>query len=65
MADHTERISEIRELLRTGATSVATDGTSVSLDHDSLRRELRQLMAEDDAHKGRRPVASTIFLGGI
>jgi hypothetical protein len=65
MADHSSRISEIQELLRSGATRVETDGTTVELDHETLRRELRQLMAEDDVHRGRRPVASSINLGGF
>lgn len=65
MADHSERIAEIQEILRAGASSVTTDGTTVSYDFDELRRELRQLMAEDDAHKKRRPVAASIYLGGF
>lgn len=63
--DHAERIAEIDEILRTGASSTSTDGTSVAFDFDALRRERRELMAEDDAMKGRRPVASTIYLGGF
>lgn len=65
MADHSERIAEIQDLLRTGATSVETDGTTVQLDPESLRRELRQLMAEDDTNRGRRPVVSSINLSGF
>jgi hypothetical protein len=61
--DNTARINAIRETLRTGATSVTVDGTTVSLDLNQLRQELRQLEAEDDARKGRRPVASSIKLG--
>ena len=64
MADHSARIEEIEEILRTGATSVSTDGTSISYDFASLRRELRRLRAEDDAHRGRRPVVSSIKLDG-
>lgn len=65
VADHTERIAEIRETLRTGATTVVTDGTTVTYDFGALRKELRELMAEDDAHQGRRPVAASIYLGGF
>lgn len=55
MADHSERIAQIQEILRSGVQSVSTDGNTVSFDLDSLRAELRQLMAEDDTHRGRRP----------
>lgn len=65
MADNSERIAEIRELLRTGAKRTSTDGTSVEFDLASLRQELRQLIAEDDTLAGSRPVASTIRLGGV
>jgi hypothetical protein len=63
--DNTARIKEIREILRAGASSVTTDGTSVSFDFDQLRKELRELEAADDAQKGKRPVASSIYLGGF
>lgn len=63
--DNTERINEIREILRTGASSVVTDGTTVAFDLDSLRTELRELELTDDKKKGRRPVASSINLGGF
>lgn len=65
MPDHTKRIREIREILRAGASSVSSDGTSVSFDFAQLRQELRQLEADDDSHAGRRPVASSIYLGGL
>ena len=65
MADHTKRIAEIREILRAGATTVSTDGTSVTFDFNQLRKELRELMATDDLQKGRRPVAASIHLGGF
>lgn len=62
MADHSTRIAEIQNILRAGASSITTDGVSVSYDFDSLRRELRQLMAEDDTHAGRRPTIATVDL---
>jgi hypothetical protein len=63
VADNAKRIAEIRETLRSGATSVTTDGTTVTFDFNQLRKELRQLEAEDDARKGRRPVAASIKFG--
>jgi hypothetical protein len=64
-ADHSARIAEIQEILRAGASSVTTDGTTVTFDLASLRTELRQLMAEDANQRGRRPVVSSIYLGGF
>lgn len=61
--DNSLRIAEIREILRTGATSVTNDGHSVTFDHDALRRELRELMAEDDVMRHRKPRVSSINLG--
>ena len=65
MADNRARIAEIKEILRSGAQSVVTDGTSVAFNLDSLRKELRELLAEDDRFQDRRPVASSIYLGGF
>lgn len=61
--DNTARIAQIREILRTGATSVASDGTSVQFDFQQLRKELRDLEDQDDLRHGRRPVAASIKLG--
>lgn len=65
MPDHTARIAEIREILQRGVTTVSFDGVTVTYDFDALRRELRELMAEDEAQAGRRPVAQSIYLGGF
>jgi len=65
MADNTARIAEIREILQSGATSVSVDGTTTQLDLASLRRELRELMREDDVQRGRRPRVSSVDLRGL
>ena len=57
---HTVRIAGIEAILRNGASQAATDGTRVSYDFDALLKELRQLRAEDDLPKHRRPVAASI-----
>lgn len=62
MADHSARIAEIRKILQSGVTTVTTDGTTVTYDHASLRRELRALMADDDEEGDRRPFVSSIDL---
>jgi hypothetical protein len=63
MADNAAKIAEIRDQLRTGASQVSTDGTTVMFNEAQLRKELRQLLAEDRNNRGRRPVASSIKLG--
>lgn len=63
MPDHSERIAEIREILRSGVSSSTTDGTTVQFDLASLRRELRELMAEDDAFCVQRPRVASVNLG--
>ena len=60
MADNTARIAAIRAILRTGVTSTTVDGTSTTIDPASLRAELRQLVAEDDVQRVRRPRISTV-----
>lgn len=60
MPDNTTEIARIRALLASGAKFVTTDGTQVALDPETLRIELRRLVAEDDTLKGRRPVAASI-----
>jgi hypothetical protein len=62
MADNSKRIADIREILASGASSVTTDGTTTQFSLNELRKELRQLMAEDRLEKGRRPVAASIKL---
>lgn len=64
MPNHSTEIARIRAILREGASTVTTDGTTVTYDLAALRRELRQLEAEDDTTRGRRPVAASINLGG-
>ena len=61
--DNSERIAEIREILRAGATQVSVDGTSVQYDFASLRKELRELMAEDTTLAHKRPRVSSFNLG--
>lgn len=65
MADNAAKIAEIKSILEAGASGVSTDGTSVQYDLDELRRQLRELMAEDDAQAGKRPIAAKINLSGF
>ena len=64
MADNSARIAEIKEIL-SGAKSVSVDGLTTTYDTDSLRKELRELQQSDDTQKKKRPVASSIYLGGF
>lgn len=65
MADNTQRISEIRTILRAGARRVVVDGTTIEYDFEALRAELHELIATDDSLRSQRPVASNIKLTGF
>jgi LPS sulfotransferase NodH len=64
MANNTAKIAELEDILQTGATSATIDGRTVHYDFDEIRRQLRELRANDDSQRGRRPVISRIRLGG-
>lgn len=62
MADNSVQIARIQKILRNGVRTVVVDGVTTTFDFEELRRQLRELMASDDTHRGRRPVISTIDL---
>jgi hypothetical protein len=61
--DNTLKIAKIDAALESGVSSTATDGTSVSIDRESLRAERRRLVAEDDVLKNQRPTVCGFNLG--
>lgn len=65
MPDNTAKIAAIRAALESGATTVTVDGTTTTLSPDSLRTELRRLMAEDTAQRAKRPVLASVDLSGF
>lgn len=65
MPDNSAKIAAIRETLESGVSSTTVDGVSVSLDRESLRKELRKLEAEDDALRSRRPPCASIDMSGL
>jgi hypothetical protein len=65
MPDNSDRIAEIRELLQSGLTSTNIDGTTEQMDLASLRTELRQLMAEDNTQRIRKPRLSSVDLSRL
>lgn len=65
MPDNSAKIAELQAILQAGANSVSVDGTTVAYDLAEVRRQLRELMANDRTQSGRRPVASNINLGGF
>ena len=65
MADNTAAIAAIREILRSGVTSTNTDGTSVTVDPESLRKELAYLIATDDTEAALRPRTFGVKLSGL
>jgi hypothetical protein len=65
MANNTQRIADIDEILRSGAKQVSNDGTSISHDFDELRRERRKLVEDDDTlGKLKRPRVFQADLSG-
>lgn len=65
MPDHSARIAQIEQILRSGVTSSSVDGTQITIDHESLRKELRKLRAEDDVQRLRRPRISSVDLSRL
>lgn len=65
MADHSARIAEIREILRSGVRATSVDGVSTTLDLDVLRTELQKLIEDDDTLHDRRPRCASVYLGGF
>jgi len=65
MADNTTRIAELRAILESGETSIASDGTSVQYDLKQIRQELNRLLQTDDTNRLIRPRLSSVNLSGL
>lgn len=65
MADNTEKIEELEDLLDAGATRIEQDGTKVEIDPDAVGRRLRELRRQDDTVGDQRPPFASINLGGF
>jgi hypothetical protein len=65
MANNSARIAELRTILQAGIRSRTVDGASETYDLDRIAEELRKLESEDVAAQTKRPVASSIYLGGF
>jgi hypothetical protein len=65
MADNAAKIAELRTLLESGVSSSSVDGTSTSIDRESIRREIRRLEAEDDTRRSRRPVSASVDMSSL
>jgi len=65
MADNTQAIAEIEEILRAGVKTFVNDGTTVTHDFAELRKSLRELKATDDTLGNQRPKAVSVDLGGF
>ena len=59
------QLDAIEEKLNSGVTSVTVDGTTTVINHGYLRKRANDLRKRIAAERGRRPVASSIFLGGF
>jgi hypothetical protein len=65
VADNTQAIADIDEILRAGAKQVSNDGTSITHDFDELRRARRALVEGDDTlGKLKRPRVFQTDLSG-
>lgn len=62
--DHSVRIAEINAILVSGVTTMTVDGVTTVYDHDSLRKERTQLMAEDPNYASRKPRIATVRFNG-
>ena len=62
MADNSQKIAQLQEILDSGASSVTVDGITTSFDHDSIRQRISDLIAEDEALASKKPIVSTILL---
>lgn len=58
------RIKAIDEILESGVESVTTDGTTTRVNHDSLRKERRELRQQVVGGANRNPVLTPIKFGG-
>lgn len=65
MANNAAKIAQLKAILEAGASTVVTDGVTVTYDLEQVRRQLRELEAADDNQRGKRPVAARINLGGF
>lgn len=63
--NNTERIRELREILRSGVKRIVVDGVVTEYDLAVIRKELDNLIQEDSQQRNRRPRAATIYLGGF
>ena len=63
MADRSQELHAINQILNSGATEVMIDGLRTRYDLEQLRLRKRELEAENDASAGRRrPVVSKVLL---
>jgi len=62
MPDNRAAIARIEAILNSGAKRAVIDGQSVEVDHDQLRRRLRELKAEDTSNPETRPRLRSIDL---
>lgn len=55
MPDNTAAISRIESILNSGATKANIDGQMVEVDHEALRRRLRELQETNTTNPTTRP----------
>ena len=65
MANNESKIAELQAILDSGATTIVVDGTTVAVEHASIRKRIQTLKAQDPNFRNRRPRAASIKLGGF
>jgi hypothetical protein len=60
-----EELDEIETKLSSGVSSITVDGTTTQINHEYLRKRANDLRKRIDAEAARRPIASSIYLGGF
>lgn len=65
MADNTAEITRLRQILRSGVTTMVVDGTTTTIDLNVIRQQLRELERTDDVEGTRKPRVSSLGLGGL
>lgn len=62
MADNTELIAELDDVIQSGTTMVVVDGQQIVTNLDVLKKERRDLLSQDATRKHDRPRVMRIDL---
>ncbi len=60
-----QELADIEAKLNAGVQSVSIDGTTTTFSQDALRKRADELRKRIHVERMRRPVASSVYLGGF